>query len=144
MKEKPKASIGYQTDGKGRWWRTEIQPQCSDKDIFGLECQGKWGHRGVHWAYKPDGSYAYWRNESDPGSIDEDVGAGWIPPDHKLYINPKDKRKEYFMNFHSSTEVEDESMIQRLENENPPEENASIDRPLTSEEIKYLKDDGRL
>ena len=143
MKEQPKPSVGYKTDGKGHWWRTEVQPQCSKEDIFELRCQGVWGHKGVHWAYKPDGSYAYWLNESDPNSIGEDIGAGWTPPDHKSYIHPKDKRKEYYLSFYSIKEVEEEAVIQRLENEDPPEEDASIDRPLSPEETKYLKDNDR-
>ena len=140
MKEQPKPSVRYITDGKGHWWRTETQPQCLEKDIFDLRCQGVWGHQGVHWAYRPDGSYAYWLNESDPDSIDKDIGAGWVPPDQKSYIHPKDKREEYYINFHSTKEVVDAALIQRLENEDAPEEDASIDRPLSSEEIKHLKD----
>lgn len=63
-----------------------------------------------------------------------------FPPDQKSYIHPKDKREEYYINFHSTKEVVDAALIQRLENEDAPEEDASIDRPLSSEEIKHLKD----
>ncbi|MCC5835216.1 MAG: hypothetical protein JJU20_10815, partial [Opitutales bacterium] len=143
-KKEPKPSVGYQTDGRGRWWRLETQPQCSDKDIFRLECQGVWGHKGVHWAYKQDGSYAYWKNDSDPDSIGKDVGAGWTPPEHESYIDPRDKRSEYFRNHHSVDEVKDSSLIKKLESEEPPEEGAFIDRPLLAEEIQHLKDTGRL
>ncbi len=144
MNEKPKPTVGYTTDGEGRWWRTERQPQCSVEDIFGLNCQGVWGHRGVHWAYKPEGSYAYWKNESDPTSIGENVGAGWTPPDHESYVNPKDKRTEYFGQFHSTIEITDPKLIQRLENDDTPEEDAFVDKPLSPEEIKRLEDEGRL
>ena len=144
MEDNPQSSVGYRTDGQGRWWRTEVQPQCSDRDIFEPRCQGVWGHLGVHWSYKPDGSYAYWLNQSDPNSIGEDIGAGWVPPDHESYIQPKDKRHDYYMSHHTSKEVQDPSVIQRLENEDPPEEGAFIDRPLSPEEIEYLRDNDRL
>jgi hypothetical protein len=144
MKKKPKPSIGYRTNGKGRWWRMECQPKCSDKEIFGLECQGVWGHKGVHWAYRPDGSYSYWKNDSDPTSIREDIGAGWTPPEHDSYIHPKDKRTEYYRAFYSIKEVTEPTLIHRLENDDPPEDDAFVDRPLSPEETKRLEDEGKL
>jgi hypothetical protein len=48
------------------------------------------------------------------------------------------------MSLYSIKEVKGEAVIQKLENENPPEEDASIDRPLSAEEIKYLKVNDRL
>lgn len=140
-----KPSVFYATDGRGRWWRTETQAQCSDKDILcDLPCQGVFGHKGPHWAYKPNGSYAYWLNESDPDSIEADVGAGWTPPDHKSYIHPKDKSVECYTNFRSTEEVCDRGIIEKLENNDPPEEDAGIDRPLSAEEVERLKEDGIL
>ncbi|WP_045214439.1 hypothetical protein [Desulfonatronovibrio magnus] len=144
MNKKPKPTVGYLTDGKGRWWRSETQPQCSDEDVFGLICQGVWGHRGVHWSYKQDGSYAYWINESDPGSIEKGIAAGWTPPDHESYVHPLDKRSEYYVTHHSVEEVVDPLVIERLENEDPPETDAYIDRPLSPDEIKHLEDTGRV
>ena len=138
------SSIIYRTDGKGNWWRTETQPQCSAEDLFGPQCQGVLGHLGVHWAYKPNGSYAYWLNESDPGSIEKDIGGGWIPPDNESYIHPKDKKEEYYMHFHSTEKIEDAALIRMLESENAPEKNATIDRPLSHEEVKRLKSNGIL
>lgn len=144
MNKKPKPSVGYQTDGQGRWWRSATQPQCADEDIFGLKCQGVWGHKGVHWAYKQDGSYAYWKNDLDPDSIGKDIGAGWTPPCHESYTHPLDKRSEYFGNHHSIEEVKDPLLIKKLEIEEAPEEDAFINRPLLAEEIQDLKDAGRL
>jgi len=144
MKKENQPSIHYATNGEGRWWRTEIEPQCADKDIFDLQCQGVHGHRGVHWAYKPDGSYAYWLNDADPSSIDKDIGAGWIPPDHETYVHPIDKQKESFMRFRRTVEIVDPELIEKLENDDSPEADASIDRPLAPEELKRLKDRGIL
>ena len=144
MKKENKPSVNYATDGRGRWWRTEIAPQCPDEDILCLRCQGVDGHKGVHWAYKPEGSYAYWLNNADPSSIEHDVGAGWIPPDHESYVHPVDKQKEYFMSFRQTIEIEDQKLIEKLENDETPEADASVDRPVTDEELAQLKDRGVL
>lgn len=139
-----KTSVFYDTDGQGRWWRTETEPQCQNRDLGGLPCQGVFRHEGPHWAYKPDGSYAYWLNQDDPHSIEEDIGAAWIPPDHETYIHPKDKLNESYRNFRSHEEVVDPKIKQRLENNDAPEQEASIDRPLSEEEVQRLKDEGVL
>ena len=47
-------------------------------------------------------------------------------------------------NHHSVEEVVDPQVIERLENEDPPETDAYVDRPLSPDEIKHLEDTGRL
>lgn len=141
MKEK-EHSISYITDGEGKWWKIVGQPQCVDESFPGGRCQGVDGHKGCHWAYQPNGSYSYWLNEADPGSLEAGVGAGLTPPDSDSYIHPLEKVKEHYIRFQATEEVLDKQLIQRLERDDPPEENASIDRPLSEDEYRKLVEEG--
>jgi hypothetical protein len=141
-KRKLEHSVSYIADGAGKWWKTVGEPQCVEDGIIAGRCQGVNGHKGCHWAYEPDGSYAYWINESDPDSIEEGVGAAIVPPDSDSYIHPIEKQKEKYTNFRATTEVVDKDVIQRLEKDDPPEEQASIDKPLSSEEYEELVEKG--
>lgn len=136
--------VSYRKDNDGFWWKTEWQPQCEDDGLFSGSCQGVRGHKDCHWSYGPDGSFNYWLNEEDPDSIEEGVGAGSTPPDHEKYIHPKEKSEEYYLKFHTTSKVTDPKDIERLEKDDPPEEDASIDKPLTKEEVADLRNRGVL
>lgn len=144
MTNSNKPRVTYLKDNDGLWWKTEWQPQCADEGFFYGKCQGVKGHKGCHWSYRSDGSYGYWVNEDDSDSIEEGVGAGSIPPDNEKYIHPKEKSEEYYLKFHTTTEVKDSTLIERLERDDAPEADASIDKPLTKEEVADLRKRGIL
>lgn len=98
--------------------------------FFFEQCQGVEGHNGHHWCYGPDGSYHWQKNDNDPESNEKEAVAGSIPPDHKLYVSPKKKVKEHYLNFYEDTVVTDKKKIERLERgDTRPGEN--IDRPVS-------------
>ncbi|MBK1875604.1 hypothetical protein [Pelagicoccus mobilis] len=101
-------------------------------------------HEGCHWSYRPDGSYCYWLNEEDPDAIEAGVGFSSISPGDKRYVNPIEKTEEYYMKFCSTSEVVDPALIEMLEREDTPEEDATIDVPLTQEEEDDLRRRGVL
>ncbi len=142
--EKYEASISYFTDGNGSWTKVIGVKQCScESSIYG-ECQGVLGHMGCHWNYQPDGSYAFWKNDADPSAIEENCACGSIPPENDSYINPSSKAKENYRKFYNTEVVDDKDLIEKLEQGIPTEENASIDRPCTVDEIRELKLMGRI
>ena len=145
MHDKYEQRICYYTDGRGKWWKVTWAKQCGVGSILYGECQGVDGHSGCHWNYRKDGSYAYWRNEDDPASIeDEDVACGSTPPGNESYVHPEKKAAEYFMRDHSEEEIVDPELISRLENDDAPEPNATIDRPASPEDIEELRALGRI
>ena len=122
----------YDTDGNGRWWVTEWEPQCVDKDFFDYKCQGVEGHEGEHWCYKDDGSYVSW----------ETKGGGSITgPGHKSWVSPVDKAKERYICHHTTTEVTDPELIVKLAAD---EVDACITGPCSEDEIEELKRLGRI
>ena len=118
----------YRTDGKGRWWRTEWEPQCKASVVLARECQGAKGHKDVHWCFGPDGSFHWSDNEDDPR---EDGCSGMTPPDHKTYRTPKSMQKHYYVSHRTTKEVVDPSIVAMLEKDKTPEKSASVDRPVT-------------
>lgn len=70
--------------------------QCKSKDaISKLQCQGIKGHKGWHWCYRANGWLNQWKRKKDiKGPMD--IAASQTPPDHAMYIHPKDKIDEAF------------------------------------------------
>jgi hypothetical protein len=143
MKHPAEQHVMYRSNGEGQWFRTIWESQCPSKDVCGLKCQGIDGHMGCHWAYKQDGSYAFWKNETDK-DLDENIAGGWTPPDHDSYVNPADKYNDYYMKHSSSSEVLDKDIIKSLEMGISPEPHASIDTPISEEEVRQLRAEGIL
>lgn len=139
--EKPVGHICYYEGHDGSWVRTEWEPQCDDNHFLRGECQGVMGHSGCHWCYDQNGSYTYWKNEDDPDCLPEKIASGSCPPGHAEYVNPVEKREEYFMEFHKTTEVTDEAIIADLKNNKPPESGAGINRPVPEEMLQEIKDE---
>ena len=142
--EKYEVSISYFTDGNGSWTKVIGGKQCSCESFMYGECQGESGHMGCHWNYQLDGSYAYWKNDKDPSAIEDNCACGLIPPDNDSYINPSSKAKENYRKFYTTVVIDEKNLIEQLEKGIPPEENASIDRPCTVDEIEELKRMGRI
>lgn len=134
--------IMYSTDGKGYWIKRTWMDQCNHKVfLLGGKCQGAKGHKGVHWSYGGDGSYKYEINKNDPESMDErGIAGGTIPPDHKTWISPKKMAKKYYLAHYEDTIITDKDIIDRLENDDPPEKDASVNRPVDVEEWKAIMD----
>jgi hypothetical protein len=122
----------YSTDGSGRWWVSEWQPQCDHDILFSGECQGTKGHEGDHWRYMADGSY-HWRREG--------AGGGWTPPGHASWISPVDKLNDHHSRFSSSAEVTDPELIAKLE---AGEVDDPITAPCSDDEVEELRRLGRL
>ena len=119
----------YYADGKGNWWRTEFAEQCGETVFILEECQGAKGHEDQCWAYSPSGSYLY---------NCEDGGCGSTPPGHKNYVAPPEMADRYYLSIKTSEEVTDPELIQRLEDDDPPEgDGASITRPLSEDDPMY-------
>lgn len=136
-------NIRYYTNGNGQWWKTTWQKQCPDEVFLSDKCQGVTGHQGAHWCYRSNGSYAWSRNKNDPNPGRH--SSGWTPPDAVGYIEPKVKQQEYYMNFSETVEVIDRDKIRKLEDgELDDGEDATIDSPVTDEELQWLRDSGRL
>tara|TARA_Y100000034_G_scaffold136330_1_gene212228 strand:+ start:1601 stop:2227 length:627 start_codon:yes stop_codon:yes gene_type:complete len=135
--------VMYSTDGDGRWRRVEWAKQCSEEVFFREKCQGVEGHAGVHWRYDDNGSFKWDENKAE--MTEEELAdkfrgcSGSTPPGHKEYINPVDKRADYYMEHSTVTDVEDPEIIALLEKNEPPEEHASINRPCSEEQIKELE-----
>jgi hypothetical protein len=133
-------NIMYSTDGKGYWVKRTWVKQCTHKVFLGGKCQGVEGHKGVHWCYESDGSYKYENNKDDPESIDErGIAGGTIPPEHKSWISPKKMAKKYHLAHYKDTVVTNKDIINRLENDDPPEKYASVNRPVDPEEWKRIE-----
>ena len=96
------------------WQKIEYANQCKEEMIFG-RCQGKEGHEGNHWRYDSNGSYLWSSLRKDLKPYE--TAGGSIPPGHPSYINPADKYDEYYIRHNEVTEVTDEDLIERLEND---------------------------
>lgn len=137
-------SIRYYKTADNKWFKQEWAPQC-DQTVFIIgKCQGTHGHPGEHWEYAKDGSYRWADNDSDPSSKRDKRGvAGMTPPEDKEWVSPKDKVDAFYVKFSSVLEVLDPEKIAELEADEYEEE-AMIDKPCSAEEIKWLRDNGRL
>lgn len=148
-KKKHESRIHYSTDGRGRWWKRVTSPQCSNGVFFGHECQGVAGHKGVHWCFNEHGSFIYEDNDDDQT---QGGCSGSTPPDHKHYRTPLEMQKEYYMQHSVSTEITDPEEIAKLEEwrDKPTKKRyeyfgeASFDGPASPEDVKSLKEMGRL
>lgn len=140
-KGKIEPHVLYSGDGKGNWIKREWQNQCPEKVFLRDSCQGVEGHKGEHWCYGPNGSYHWEHNKIEPP--DPSAAAGSIPPDHESYISPKEKSKEYYMNFYVDSKVTSLEKIASL-NRGECEDGASLTAPVPPEELKRLKDAGIL
>lgn len=110
-----------------KWFRHEWKEQC-DKDIFmGSKCQGVKGHSENHWCYSPNG----WLCQNLLNG-----GASQTPPGHENYVDPLTQQHLWYINFCKIEEVTDPEIFANLEAGNPPEEFASMDRPITEEEAE--------
>jgi len=137
----------YSSDGKGNWWKTVWEEQCPEFVGIGgilakikdgeewstrhLRCQGVKGHKGLHWRYGPCGSYEWDDNEEDST---EEGCCGTTPPDHKKYVAPQRKCEEHWMNFKTTTKVEDPEKIAALER-GEYEDGAGVDKPVDFDEM---------
>jgi hypothetical protein len=75
--------------------------------------------------------------------IRKHIGCGSVPPGNEEYRTPLEMSRYRFLNFHEDTEITDAEEIARLERGDfKPEEN--VDRPCTEEEMKQLRQLGRL
>lgn len=130
------SNVVYYGNSKGRWLRREWKRQCSAKVFFYGRCQGVKGHEGVHWRYSPSGDFQWDDNDRDPK---HDGCCGSAPAGHKSYVSPAKMRNKYYMSHFVDAEVTDPKIIAKLEAGKPPEPDATIDRPLSPDEIKKLK-----
>lgn len=129
-------NILFSTNGDGKWFRTEWQPQCPKEVFMGSKCQGVEGHEGDHWCYGPQGDYMF---DCDREDLDDyDVAAGQIPAGHHEYKKPEDMRKHYHMSHYSYDEVTDKEKIAQLER-GEMNDGESITRPCDLETVKELK-----
>lgn len=137
--------VTYHKMSDGRWFKQEWPHQCDHGAwVLGGKCQGVRGHTGEHWCYRSEGSYAYRDNEADVASKRDKRGvSGMIPPGHKDYVNPETKTGDFYINHSTTVEVTDVNKIAELE-QDKCEDGASIDKPCSPEEIKWLRDNGRL
>ncbi len=122
-----KPHICYYTDGKGSWLRREWKRQCPEQVFLTAECQGVEGHQGVHWYFSPDGSFKWKDNDADPKY---NGCGGCTPPGHKEYRSPVQMAKHFFMNHYTDKTVTDPGIIAQLEQDDPPELWASINKPV--------------
>lgn len=125
----------YATDGEGNWWRTEFAIQCEEEVFLYGQCQGVAGHKGIHWRYAPNGDLNWSDNDDDP----QCAGcAGTTPSGHKNYRAPEEMRDLYYLANKASGEVTDPVLIQRLEDDDPPEgDDATITRPVSEDDPVY-------
>lgn len=70
--------------------------QCKSKHFLAkLQCQGVKGHSGQHWCYRGNGWLEQWKRKKDiTGPMD--TASSSTPPDHKMYIHPKDMTEVYY------------------------------------------------
>jgi hypothetical protein len=88
-------------------FRVKLAPQCKNKNnIWGdnIRCQGLDKHKGPHWAYKSNGWLTQWQSKKNIKSK-WDWAVQVTPPDHKDYIHPKEKIKEWYANFNQTKVV---------------------------------------
>lgn len=130
--------VTFYGNGKSHWVKRVRKPQCKHKIFLAGECQGTEGHDGHHWCYRPDGSY-FWdmTEEQRKNNKNDDAVCGSIPPDHKNYISPVDKTKDYHLKFYEDTVVTDPQEIARLD-AGKIGQGEGIDRPCTAEEIEKI------
>lgn len=125
----------FSTDGKGRWWKRTWCKRCTEEVFLFDQCQGVSGHKGVHWSYSPSGSFCWSDNKEDPCEGHEKGSAGSTPPDHFLYVSPRDMVENYYLSTYEDVEVIDLVEIARLEADETTE-NESVNRPVTEAEIE--------
>lgn len=106
--------ITYYTDGLTYWLKRTYKKQCKCRVFLNYECQGVKGHEGDHWCYTSDGSYCY-QSVKGSKSYTAGIAGGMTPPEHKNYIQPKDKRDEYYIRNYDDDLVTDKRLIKRLE-----------------------------
>lgn len=129
-----RSRVMYSSNGED-WWRTEWVPKCEEKIFLANgQCQGTADHKGIHWAFSLDGSLGYDHNDNDPG---EDDGCGSIPPGHKTYRSPLEMQPLHHSNFRTCVPVTDPEIIKRLENDDAPEQFASINKPMSKDDPFY-------
>lgn len=74
--------FSYQTNGNGRWWRTQRAWRCLHVGLFFKEsqCQGVLNHEGPHWCYDERGWFCTFDGEYHANT----------PPDHQQYRGPEE------------------------------------------------------
>lgn len=135
----------YSFGADGKWHKTVWSEQCPFKFLFGKSrCQGVTDHDGPHWHYKADGSFSWHLREKDMTGDPRQGVAGWVPPDNEHYIEPKVQFKNYHLS-HSKTEVvTDEKLLARLNDPNDDMEGAVVDRPVSTDTLRWLREEGLL
>lgn len=124
--------IIYHKVEDGTWLKQSFIDQCDFKFLIrGSRCQGAAGHDGDHWFYRLDGSYA-WRIQEECHEHDYTSIGGWSQPGHANYVSPIDKKNDFYLNHHTTENVTDEVLIDRLENFDDHEwpEDVSMTRPV--------------
>lgn len=112
-----------------KWLKVVFADQCDKKVYLGRhKCQGVKGHEGDHWAYDESGHYLTTRNEDDKNP--PPWACGSCPPGHKDYTSPVDKYKERYLCYNEKSEVVDEDLIDKLENDEDLGEDVSIDKAV--------------
>ena len=139
--KKSKLDVSYWAFGDGRVIKKTFAKQCEFVGILmSGQCQGVSGHSGLHWSYRPDGSLAWRVNDKDPPNPDlKNIAGGWTPPDHKDYISPSEKVKEFWLNFSTEEELTDLKEIKRIL-AGKLKDGESLSQPCTDEEINVLMD----
>ena len=137
--DKLMTKVLYSTDGQGRWIRREWARQCPEKVFLASQCQGAKGHNDIHWCYKANGDFAWEDNENNPS---RGGASGSTPVGHEAYVNPTEKQDDYWGTHYMDTEILDSAVITQLEDGEPPEDGASITRPVDWK--KLAKDDPEL
>lgn len=61
--------------------------KCRSKDMLDRQCQGVFGHSGLHWCYSGLGWLEQWTNKR--GRRRFDMAHRSTPPGHKDYVSPE-------------------------------------------------------
>lgn len=133
-----KKHLAYSESDDGKWYKLEYSIEQCEEKVFGCglgqRCQGKKGHKGVHWFYALDGSYEWHDNDNDPIKGQEGY-SGTIPPDHPTYVHPKDMADKHYRHHDSQwEEITDQELILKLKNDEVHGVGITIDRPVPPEE----------
>lgn len=137
--------ILYYTSGttpyEREWYRREWVSQCPYKDfIFGGECQGIENHDGDHWRYNQNGDLNTHIQDKDKTGDQMQAVSSSTPPGHKNYITPEIKREEYYLSQYEESLVTDYLVIEKLENDEYPEEECAITKPCDKQDMENLDD----
>jgi len=131
------ASIVYHQIGPRKWVQQVFVDQCEHKMVMPRgRCQGVKGHSGDHWMYGQSGSYVTSSNKKNLKPYD--IAGGMCPPGHASYISPEEKISDYYITCNETSDVIDEDLIDKLENDEDMPDNVSVTRPISDEELDEI------